>query len=124
MRRLIITIAAALACANAVFAVDWRINDIDVKVRLYSDGSAVVSETWDMSAHEGTEVYVPRQNLGDIAISRFSVMDETGAQYEYEDRWNTEWSMSRKAGRCGINRIQDGVELCWGIGSYGSQMEL
>lgn len=120
MRRLIITIAAALACANAVFAVDWRINDIDVKVRLYSDGSAVVSETWDMSAHEGTEVYVPRQNLGDIAISRFSVMDETGAQYEYEDRWDTGWSMARKAGRCGINRIQDGVELCWGIGSYGA----
>lgn len=120
MRRLIITVAAALACANAVFAVDWRIHDIDVKVRLYADGSAVVSETWDMTAREGTEVYVPRQNLGDIGISQFSVTDETGTGYMYEDSWDVDRSLAQKAGRCGINRIHDGVELCWGIGSYGS----
>lgn len=120
MRRIIICLAAALASANAVFAVDWNVRDIDVRVRLYNDGSAVVSETWDLTANEGTEVYIPRQNLGDIEISRFSVSDETGTQYEYESRWNVDRSLREKAGRCGMNHTRDGVELCWGIGSYGA----
>lgn len=120
MRRIIICFAAALAFANAVFAVDWNVRDIDVRVRLYNDGSAVVSETWDMTANEGTEVYIPRENLGDIEISRFSVTDETCIQYEFENKWDVDRSLRQKAGRCGINRTHGGVELCWGLGSYGA----
>lgn len=120
MRRIIISFAAALAFANAVFAVDWNVRDIDVRVRLYNDGSAVVSETWDLTANEGTEVYIPRENLGDITISNFSVSDESGLQYEFENRWNVDGSLRQKAGKCGINRTGNGVELCWGIGSYGA----
>ena len=33
--------------------------------------------------------------------------------------WNTSGSLSSKANKCGINEISDGVELCWGISSYG-----
>lgn len=120
MRRALTCIIAALAFANAVFAVDWSIRDISVNVRLYHDGSAVVSEVWDMTAEEGTEVYVPRENLGDMEISDFSVTDETGLQYVNEGRWNVDRSLAGKAGRCGINRTGRGVELCWGLGSYGS----
>ena len=68
MKRLLSTLIAALAFANAVFAVDWDIHDISVNVRLYRDGSAIVSEVWKLTANEGTEVYVPRTNLGDIEI--------------------------------------------------------
>ena len=75
---------------------------------------------WNLTAGEGTEVYVPRTNLGDIEISDFSVTDETGLMYEFERRWDTERSLARKAGRCGFNRISGGVELCWGLGSYGT----
>ncbi len=120
MRRAVLTIAAALAFANAVFAVDWNVRDIDVRVRLYNDGSAVVSETWDLTANEGTEVYIPRENLGDMEISNFTVSDETGLQYVFENRWNVDRSLSQKAGKCGINHTRGGVELCWGIGSYGA----
>lgn len=120
MRRITICIAAALAFANAVFAADWNVRDVDVRVRLYNDGSAVVSETWELTANEGTEMYLPRENMGDMEISEFSVTDETGAQYAYEDRWDVNRSLSQKAGRCGINRTRNGYELCWGIGSYGS----
>jgi len=109
-----------LAFANAVFAVDWDIHDINVNVRLYRDGSAIVSEIWNISAQEGTEVYVPRTNLGDITISDFSVSDETGNIYTFEERWDVDRSLARKAGRCGFNRISGGVELCWGLGSYGT----
>ena len=120
MRRLIGFLIAALASANAVFAVDWNIHDINVSVRLYRDGSAIVSETWNLTAEEGTEVYVPRTNLGDIEISDFSVSDETGTIYTFEDRWNVDRNLARKAGRCGFNRIPGGLELCWGLGSYGT----
>jgi len=120
MRRLFGSIIAALAFANAVFAVDWNIHDINVNVRLYRDGSAIVSEVWNLTAGEGTEVYVPRTNLGDIEISDFSVTDETGEMYIFENRWDTDRSLARKAGRCGFNRISGGVELCWGLGSYGT----
>jgi uncharacterized membrane protein YgcG len=109
-----------LAFANAVFAVDWDIHDINVNIRLYRDGSAIVNEIWNLTAGEGTEVYVPRTNLGDIEISDFSVSDETGEIYAFEQRWDTERSLARKAGRCGFNRIARGLELCWGLGSYGT----
>ena len=105
---------AALAFASAVFAVDWNIHDINVNVRLYRDGSAMVSEVWNMTLGEGTEVYVQRANLGDIEISDLSVTDETGTMYAFEK------SRAAKAGRCGFNRISGGVELCWGIGDYGT----
>ena len=28
--------------------------------------------------------------------------------------------MASKANKCGINNIEDGVEVCWGISKYGS----
>ncbi len=120
MRRFVCSVIAALAFAGAAFAVDWDIRDINVNVRLYRDGSAIVSEIWNISAQEGTEVYVPRTNLGDITISDFSVSDETGTIYTFEERWDVDRSLARKAGRCGFHRIPDGVELCWGLGSYGT----
>ena len=120
MKRLFASFIAALAFASAVFAVDWDIHDINVNVRLYRDGSAIVSEIWNLTAQEGTEVYVPRTNLGDIEISDFSVSDESGEMYAFEERWDTDRSLARKAGRCGFNRIPGGVELCWGLGSYGT----
>ena len=120
MRRLLGTLIAALAFANAAFAVDWDIHDINVNVRLYRDGSAIVSEVWNVTAEEGTELYIPRTNLGDIEISNFSVSDETGALYTFEERWDTDRSLARKAGRCGFHRISGGLELCWGLGSYGT----
>ncbi len=120
MRRFVCSVIAALAFAGAAFAVDWDIRDININVRLYRDGSAIVSEIWNISAQEGTEVYVPRTNLGDITISDFSVSDETGTIYTFEERWDVDRSLARKAGRCGFHRIPDGVELCWGLGSYGT----
>ena len=119
MRRFALTFIAALAFASAVFADDWDIHDISVNVRLYKDGSAVVKEIWDMTAEKGTEVYVPRENLGGSVISDLSVMDEEGVPFQFEKEWDVDWSFKHKAGRCGFNRTSSGVELCWGLGSYG-----
>lgn len=117
MKRLLSTIAA-LACACAAFAYSPEIRDIDVNVCLYPDGSAVIRECWDVTAAGITEWYLVKDNLGDIEISNFTVFVD-GQELYNEGRWNVDRSREQKAGRCGIVKKNNGVELCWGCGEYG-----
>jgi len=119
MKRFFLLIIAALASAGAAIAVDWNIHSIEINYLLLQDGSARIREIWDMETEEGSEVYIPRQNLGDMEISDFSVSDEEYDSFDFVDSWDVDWSRSRKAGHCGINRTSKGIELCWGIGRYG-----
>ena len=95
------------------------INDISVKVSLREDGSALIEERWDVVTTKGTEWYLVRNNLGDISIKDLSVTDENGLQFINEGRWDVDRSISEKAGRCGLHYTSGGVEICWGMGSYG-----
>ena len=122
MKRILTLAIAVLASAGAAIAANWQIRDIDILVQLRGDGTALIREIWDMNAKEGTEVYIPRENLGDIEISSFTVQDESGRSFVSEDYWNTNRSLEAKAGRCGINDTGRGVELCWGLGSYGDHV--
>lgn len=106
-------IIAALFITGRAYA-----DSLDIDVRLHPDGSADIVEMWDMTVHEGTEMYLVRQNLGDIAISDFQVSDENG-KYYYVGKWDVDKSLSQKAGRCGVVYTDKGCELCWGLGSYG-----
>lgn len=121
MKRILICVIAALATAGAAIAANWTVRDIDIRVRLMRDGSAVVQEKWDMDASDGTEFYIPRENLGDIVISRFRVSEGSKA-FDFSERWDTGGSLDDKAGKCGFNRTDRGVELCWGLGSYGGHV--
>lgn len=98
------------------------IRDIDIKVSLFPSGNAVVHERWDVHSAQGTEMYLVRSNLGDIEITNYAVIDETGEEYVLEDGWDVDRSIDEKAGRCGINPTYSGCELCWGIGSYGDHV--
>lgn len=91
---------------------------ISVFLELLQDGTAAVTETWDIDCTSGTEIYLVRKNLGDIEIYDFAVSDN-GSAFVLEDGWNTKRSLEQKAGRCGMQEIYGGYELCWGIGSYG-----
>ncbi len=92
--------------------------DLDITVELQQDGSAWITQVWDAYSNEGTEWYIPIGNLGPMTVSDLSV-HENGVAFESQgDRWDVDWSRSRKAGKCGIVRKSDGVELCWGIGDY------
>ena len=96
-----------------------KVHDVDISVVLDTDGSARIREVWEMTLNRGTEVYLGRENLGDIEIRDLAVSDETGRIYVTERSWNTERSFEKKAGRCGLNKTGGGVEICWGIGEYG-----
>ena len=35
--------------------------------------------------------------------------------YKFVDEWDVDEDFDEKAYKCGINEVDDGVELCWGI---------
>ena len=118
MRRAL-ALFAATAFATAAFAYDPAIRDIDISVRLDPDGSALITEVWDVTVASGTEWYLVRDNLDGMQVSGLSVVDETGAKYLNEGSWDVDRSIECKAGRCGIVSKRGGCEICWGVGSYG-----
>lgn len=95
---------------------------IDIKVNLKQDGSASITETWNMMVDKGTEVYKPMSNLGNSHISNFSVKDESGLKYTPVSSWNINGTLNSKAYKNGINYTNDGLELCWGMGTYGKHI--
>ena len=95
------------------------ISKISMDIYVDNAGTAHVTETWKCSASEGTEVYHPYYNLGNSKIQNLVVSDETQT-YDTLSSWKTSGSLSSKAYKCGINKISNGVELCWGISKYGS----
>lgn len=122
MRRFLAFIVAAMATTFAATAFEPAIRDIDILVSLTRDGSAEITERWDVCVADGTEWYLVRYNLGDIKIEDFSVSDETGLQYENTEKWDVDWSLKQKTGKCGIVHTGKGDELCWGVGSYGDHV--
>ena len=121
MKRLIISFLFALALSFTALSSDSLIRAIDIILTIKADGSATVSERWDVSVGSGTEWYLVRSNLGDIRIPSLRV-SENGVQYSYIGEWDVDKSLKQKAGKCGIVHKSDGVELCWGVGSYGDHV--
>lgn len=97
------------------------IKNIDIDVFVDSSGNVEVTEIWTTNLTKGTEGYRPYTKLGNSQITNFRVTDETGRQYEELANWKTNADFNSKAYKCGIHNISDGVELCWGISSYGNK---
>ena len=118
LHRLILAFFVALAASVPVIAQN-QVHDVDIQVTLITDGSAHVREVWDMTLSRGTEVYLGRENLGDIKILDLTVSDETGETYTTDRYWDTDRTFEGKKNHCGLNSISGGYEICWGIGEYG-----
>lgn len=93
------------------------ISKISMDIYIEKNGDAKVTETWNCNVDRGTEVYHPYYNLGNSKIQNLRVK-EKGKYYQTLSSWRTSGSLSEKANKCGINKISDGVELCWGMGEY------
>ena len=97
------------------------INRISMDIFVDSNGNANVTETWNCYSNQSTEIYHPYYNLGNSEITNLSVsMDST--QFETLSSWDTSASFDEKAYKAGINRVSNGVELCWGISEYGTNI--
>lgn len=95
------------------------ISSISMDIYIDNLGNGHVTEVWSANLNEGTEGYKPYYNLGNASITDFKV-SENGKEYESISYWNVNASFSDKAYKSGINYIDDGLELCWGISEYGS----
>ncbi len=122
MKRIALSFLLLLASLGA-YAFYPEIRDINIDVTLSEDGSARITEVWNVCVASGTEWYLVRHNLGDIRISDLAVTDETGLNYVYEgENWNVDRGIEAKAGRCGLTRDGHDYEICWGVGSYGDHI--
>lgn len=107
--------------AFPVFAKEDAIPSINLDVTLQSDGTAVITEIWDVrGVSSGTEYYKALNNMDGKSVHSLAVWDESGAQYKTLSDWDTKLSREEKSGTCGILKTSKGYELCWGIGSYGN----
>ena len=114
----LLPLAVSLSAANK-----QRVRDLDIQITLLSKGGIVVCETWDINTgDEITEWYLVRKNLGDIKIRNFTVLDEQGVRFQDDGEWDVNRTLEEKAGRSGIVHKDDGVELCWGVGSHGDHV--
>ena len=82
-------------------------------------GDAHVTEIWKCDVTQGTEVYHPYYNLENSVIKDLMVTDEN-TEYEQLSYWDSSGTFEEKAYKSGINKLFNGVELCWGMSEYGS----
>lgn len=97
------------------------ISQLSMEIYIDTNGNATVTEIWTCYTDTGTEVYHPYYNLGNSEIKNLTV-SEDGRTYKTLSSWDTSGTLEDKAYTCGINQITDGVELCWGISTYGSHV--
>ena len=93
-----------------------QIYSIDIDVIILEDGTAMITEVWDVDGSDGTEWYKVMNNLGNMELSSFNVMMD-GRNLTYKD-WNVDESLKQKRGYYGINYTYDGLELCFGKYDY------
>lgn len=101
------------------FADTDEFSNLTMNIQISENGTAYVTEIWNVKIYEGTEMYKPYYDLEDSEIRNFSVKDETGKEYALLSNWNVNATRENKKEKCGINEVDDGIELCWGIGDYG-----
>lgn len=94
------------------------ISSISMNIYVDNNGNAHVTEIWDANLESGTEGYKPYYNLDDSEITNFKViMDDIS--FTPRTHWNVNSNFNDKAYKSGINKISNGVELCFGISNYG-----
>ncbi len=100
-----------------------QLHDLDIRVELYKNGDARITETRQMTIdNEGTECYIGLGSMSPSTVKDLTVSDETGRQYQNIGEWKINRSRSEKAGRCGmVEKGNGGYELCWGIGESGQR---
>lgn len=97
------------------------INNIDMDIYVNNNGNAEVTEKWTCNSTRDTEWYRSYFHLDNSKVTNLRVSDKNRT-YTTLSSWDVDASFSEKAYKCGLNSINDGVEICWGKSSYGSNV--
>lgn len=121
MKRLVFAFALVLipALFAPIPAQATEISSIDIVAELQSDGSMRVTDTRTFTAQDGTEHYISLGNLADSKVSDFSVVLD-GKLLTDVGEWDVDRSLEEKAGQSGVVTLDDGYELAFGFGTYGT----
>src|SRR5574344_1764572 len=111
-------ILISLFFINISVSASNRIYNIDINVKLDSDGTGHITEIWNMNVDSKTEVYKALSNLGNSKISNFTA-SMYSTSYTYQNSWDVDASLSSKAYKNGIYKENGNTELCWGMSNYG-----
>lgn len=114
MKKKIFLLLLLLILINPVRVLADHIYNIDMNIYLNKDGSANITEVWDVVASGGSEWYKQLYNMGNQELSNFTVSMD-GESLEYKE-WNVNESIGAKSGYYGINYVSEGLELCFGKG--------
>lgn len=108
---------------NSVRALSENINSIDVYATIMKSGDIQVKQVWNTESRDGTEYYIPINNLNGIQIENFKVSDVEGYYQNVGKDWNIDWTFEQKARKCGINTKtkNGGIELCFGKTKRGNR---
>jgi len=105
-----------LLFTNNVYANDIKKITMDIYVDNF--GNAHITEEWTANLDKGTEGYKPYYNLGTSEIKNFKV-SMNGTDFNTLNYWDVDSSFESKKYKAGINEIDNGYELCFGISEYG-----
>ncbi|NLD16790.1 MAG: DUF2207 domain-containing protein, partial [Tissierellia bacterium] len=104
--------SAALAASN-------KIDEIFVDIEILKDGTGIVTQRWQTDIQEGTELFIPMENLNHMELKDFKVSDKNGP-YEFKENWDSKESFDEKIQRHGILETSNGIELVFGVSQYGN----
>lgn len=117
-KMIFILLVLILTFSNTAIAANNHINDVYIDVEILNDGTGVITQTWETEINEGTELFIPMENLDHMKISNYTVSDKTGP-YELKENWSTKDSFEEKIGKYGILETNNGIELVFGVSQYG-----
>lgn len=113
-----LTLIIILLISGSVLAASNSMEEIFIDVEILEDGTGVITQTWKTDINEGTELFIPMDELNHMEIRDFSVSDMNGP-YTSQKNWNSNKSFKDKANQYGILDTQNGVELVFGVSEYG-----
>ncbi len=120
MKKYLILIICLLSFSVNVYAQD-KIKDMNIDIFIDDYGNASIKETWQTSVSQSsnyTEWYKQYFNLGNSDITDLKVTIN-GEEYKTLNSWDINASFSEKAYKAGINYVNEGDEICWGMTKYG-----
>jgi len=119
-QKLLIIGAVLFLLPKSVLAAEDAIASIEIEVELFEDGSAIITEVWDIiNAYDGTEYYIVMDLPENMAVQKLQVWDQSETPFAILVDWEVDASLEEKAYKAGILETATGYELCWGMSRYG-----
>ena len=108
--KFILLLATIIIFTCGIIFANNNISNISIDAVINDDGSANITQTWDGTFEEGTECYLPI-DTNDFEISNLAV--KMGDKRFKNIEWDLNKSFEEKSYKCGINKTDAGVELCF-----------